>query len=351
MIAALLLVAALPARTVALTRAPGEAAIVRCPVGVTTRIVFPEPVVAAIAPEMQRALGVRWEAGNTSKVVLVRPAEHPAKARLAFTGKSFGRQAIRLQTVESGEASEVRLAVEAPPPNRSTPPPMSQRPAPEGRGHPVEPSTAHASQGGGEAPKAGPAHPSAGALPDAGTVAGGVAGQAPLAPEEAAKPQPVEPERVLEEGAGEERSPGDASGRASPPPSVAPAVSAAPEASIDLSELATLTPERLDRKEGLPGQRAMTLTHLLRGPRHVFAVFSLEGGAKTRVENVSWDKGEVRSYSQSPVGSDLRIVVQLPAEANSKTRVALKLAEGGTYRFRLRSGSFTSSVKEILVGR
>jgi hypothetical protein len=138
----------------------------------------------------------------------------------------------------------------------------------------------------------------------------------------------------------------------SPPPSpAAPAapVAAAPKPEVlDLPALLAATPVAIDRREGLPGHRSMRLVDALKGDKWVWLRFRLEGGAAARVESVSWEHGDVASFTQEPSGEDLRVVVQLPrAPITKKTRVTLKLAEGATYKFPLRPGTIPGLFRSL----
>lgn len=129
-----------------------------------------------------------------------------------------------------------------------------------------------------------------------------------------------------------------------PPPSPSPA----PAVVFDVSNLMRATPIPIGRREGLPGQPAMVLVDALRGESHLWLRFTLEGGAAARVRQATWDRGPLTTFTQEAVGRDLRVVVQLPrAEVTRRTRVALAMDSGATYRFALSSGTLADLWRKI----
>jgi hypothetical protein len=130
-----------------------------------------------------------------------------------------------------------------------------------------------------------------------------------------------------------------------PVPSATPA---APAVVFDVSNLMRATPVPIGRREGLPGQPVLVLVDALRGEAHLWLRFTLEGGAATRVRSVTWEAGTLTTFTQEPVGRDLRVVVQLPrATVTRKTRVSLAMDSGATYRFALSGGTLSDLWRKI----
>jgi hypothetical protein len=93
-------------------------------------------------------------------------------------------------------------------------------------------------------------------------------------------------------------------------------------------------------REGLPGQPAMILTDALQGEHSVWLRFRLEDGAASRVARVSWEGGEVESFTQEAQGKDLRVIVRVArAEVTRRAHVSLEVEQGATYTFALGSRS------------
>jgi hypothetical protein len=104
----------------------------------------------------------------------------------------------------------------------------------------------------------------------------------------------------------------------------------------------------IGRREGLPGQRAMTLVDALDGRDSIWLRFRLEDGASSRVSRVSWEHGEVTTFEQVADGQDRRVVVQLPrAQVTAKTRVSLEVAGGPTYRFPLTAPTLARLLRSL----
>ena len=129
------------------------------------------------------------------------------------------------------------------------------------------------------------------------------------------------------EGDGREIHLGERPPALAPPPATPPATSpiapaapivptepaASPVAStLDLEGLLRATPQEVDRREGLPGQRPMVLKDALHGEDWIWLRFLLEGGAGEQVDRVWWEQGDIKTYVQEVAGKDLRIVVQVP---------------------------------------
>jgi hypothetical protein len=114
------------------------------------------------------------------------------------------------------------------------------------------------------------------------------------------------------------------------------------------ADLLRVSPVRIQRREGLPGQDPMVLVDALHGDDWIWLRFRLEGGAASRVRSVSWEHGAVTRYIQEADGRDLRIVVQLPrSSVTRKTRVSLKLESGPAYRFALNPSTFPNVLRDL----
>ena len=140
---------------------------------------------------------------------------------------------------------------------------------------------------------------------------------------------------------------------ATPPP---PTPTPEPRATAEPVPTPTTAPSELlwakavviGRREGLPGQRPMILVDALNGRDSIWLRFRLEGGAGERVARVSWEHGEVTTFEEVADGKDRRVVVQLPrALVTSKTRVALEVAGGPTYRFPLTAPTLARLLRSL----
>ena len=117
---------------------------------------------------------------------------------------------------------------------------------------------------------------------------------------------------------------------------------------LDLEGLLLARPEHIGRREGLPGQPPLTLDDALKSDAWVWLRFTLPGGAASRLEEVSWENGVIRAYQTQPVKSDLRIVVQLPrARVTKRTRITVKVAPGGSYKFALSAPWLSTFVRGL----
>jgi hypothetical protein len=113
----------------------------------------------------------------------------------------------------------------------------------------------------------------------------------------------------------------------------------APEsAGLSLDGLLRAKPVNVGRHEGLPGQREMVLVDALHGEEWIWFRFRLEGGASLRIARVSWERGEIRSYVQEAAGGDLRVIVQVPRTAVTRSaHLVLEAENGPAYTFALGS--------------
>jgi hypothetical protein len=142
------------------------------------------------------------------------------------------------------------------------------------------------------------------------------------------------------------------------PPSATPAPVASPAAALasparnarglHLEELLRARPVAIGRREGLPGQREMTLVDALHGEEWIWFRFKLDAGASLRIARVWWEQGDIESYVQEPSGKDLRVVVEVPRAAVSRRgRLSLQVAGGPAYTFALGSRSLGRFLKEL----
>jgi hypothetical protein len=129
------------------------------------------------------------------------------------------------------------------------------------------------------------------------------------------------------------------------------ATAAAPPAAgtaLHLEGLLRARPVAVGRHEGLPGQREMVLVDALHGEEWIWFRFRLEGGASLRLARVSSERGEITTYVQEPAGADLRVVVQVPRAAVTRSsRLRLEVADGPTYAFALGSRSIGRFLKDL----
>jgi len=298
------LAASLEVRHVSVPAGTGGAAVrIECPVGQTTRIVFPDRLVSLTASAgAQEALGLVPLASRPLGILSVTPPAHPAQGRVRVSAPS-GSLTVVLQTVPKGRGSEIQLVRETPV-------------------APPEP-----------APAATPAHPE-------------------LVPEAAAAPG-----EHLEVGASQQPSaepepsvPPEADGeRVSPLSTLAVAPSPAPIGlASDAGELVRATPVRIGRREGRPGQREMVLDDALKGESFVWLRFTLKKGAKRQVTRVWWEDGTIESFEQEPSGEDLKLRVRLPrASVKGGSRLNVTVSGEGEYRFALKDSSFVSLLKGL----
>jgi hypothetical protein len=135
-----------------------------------------------------------------------------------------------------------------------------------------------------------------------------------------------------------------------PPATPAPAAAAAarPGGRLHLDELLRARPVAIGRREGLPGQREMTLVDALHGEEWIWFRFRIDGGAPLRIARVWWEQGDIETYVQEAAGKDLRVVVEVPRAAlNRRGRLSLQVADGPTYTFAMSSRSLGRFLKEL----
>ncbi len=306
-----------PSRAVTVDPASPAAVRVSCPIGVTTRIVFPWPSRVSVSAGGREALGIEVESLREGKIT-VTPADHPGEALVSIRGLNGEELTLKLYTTRGGVASEIRLTVRS--------------------------STAVASSG--EAvPRRQSAPPSR---------------PGPLSPESPASDRQSAPAASAPPSLAPAPSPPSS---AAPGPSPGPTLPASPEAallpdanpsvlpsrSLDIEELLTLRPEEIGRREGLPGELPVVLEDALKSPRNVWLRFRVEGGARRTLKKVEWERGQVKEVLASAEGRDLRVIVRLPrGEVTRRTRVTLELSDGVSYKFALSAPWFSSFVKGLL---
>ena len=318
-VSVLVLSAAVRTLTVQPDGHPGDAPVVRCPVGAATIIVPPE--VGAIAVSGGgREIGAKVKRGQ----LVVSPVRHPASAVVEFRGSSGLKLCIRLQAVASGEGSAVRLRVAT----------AETRPS----GASAEPTRSTSASRRLSAPAERPS-PAASAPPATAQRTAGT--QVSLPPSLAPSPAP--------NAAPPEASPGSIVS-ASPEAATSRGADAGilPSRTLDIEELLTLRPEEIGRREGLPGERPVILEDALKGPRNVWLRFRVEGGAHHSLKGVEWERGQVKEVLASPEGKDLRVIVRLPrSEVTRRTRVTIQLSDGASYKFALSAPWFSTFVKGL----
>lgn len=283
-------------RTVVAPRAPEAELRLRCPAGVVTRLVLPEPLRdVRLSAEARVALGVSIESSRPLAVLRLMPPSHPAQARLEFRGPERTLRLL-IETSARGPSGELRVVLAAPAADARVVP----RVEPTSAGTP-EPMQAVA---------AAPAEP----LPEPVSTATPTPTPAPT-------PTPVPTATPTQ-----------------PPPSVA----------FEMSDLMRAAPVPIGRREGLPGQLPLVLVDALKGERFVWLRFTLEGGAARRVEHASWQRGAIGAFTQEPVGKDLRIVVQLPrSEVDKRARLQIELDSGASYRVSLNASTLAGFLKTL----
>ena len=314
---------------------PGAAAdkLIRLevPAGQSTRVVFPEAALGIkYSPGAREHLGLRLASVHPQGVVVINPPRHPARGTMDFRSSTL-HLVLDVATVDHGVGSEVRLTMPAPPPRPApmptpTPPPAAADPVPG-----LQPSLeqVRTEPTGADAPLEPPA-------PD-------VKQESVAAAEEPGMPTS---EAVTEQPALEAPAP-------SPSPAHPMGLSPAPSP-IDLQAFMTAEASRIDRVEGLAGQRRCTLAYLYApkadADERIWLKFYLAGAGADRLEAVSSSWGDVGTFSAETVAKDLMVVVQAPArEAQSKhSWIELRFTRAGRYRFSsLTSPSVARSLKKL----
>jgi hypothetical protein len=356
---ALLFFTGLPVRTLSLgTSTPAKPVRIACPKGQTTRIVFPEPFLPGgvrVSRGATDAMGIVLETSRPSGVITIRPESLPSSGTVTLRGPSV-LVTLVLWTAAEGIGSEIRVIV--PGPSDSSHP--ASAPADRSRtataltasgDRSKSPSTLLAGRGGvattgnrgaSETPQSLPVAKPPSLVPASDTSHGvATADPGPTRSDDMAKIASIPSPR--------------AEGTSDPAPSVllrpiagevvhGPSVQEA----LDLEGLLLARPEHIGRREGLPGQPPLTLDDALKSDAWVWLRFTLPGGAASRLEEVSWENGLIRAYQTQPVKSDLRIVVQLPrARVTKRTRITVKVAPGGSYKFALSAPWLSTFVRGL----
>jgi hypothetical protein len=261
---------------------------VHCPAQETTRIVLPEALrqLKASAEDRKR-LALVVERTQPLGIVTVHPRAPGETARVEFRGPTRVVELL-IEPADAATPTPVRIA---------------QRAAAATPSQPPDPPTPTPT-------------PSATPTPEAT--------QAPTATPPSPTPTPTQQPRAAAEPA--------------PTPTAAPAP----------NDLVWAKAIVIGRREGLPGQRPMVLVDALTGRDSIWLRFRLEGGAASRVSRVSWEQGEVATFEEVADGKDRRIVVQLPrALVTPKTRVALEVEGGPTYRFPLSAPTLARLLRSL----
>jgi hypothetical protein len=257
-----------PAPRVLPVPSAGEAVRLPCPVGQTTRLVLPEPLLALRASAGAGALlGVRAEQDRPLGVVTLRPV-HPGRGTLEIRGPTV-LLTLAVEATAGGDASEIRWL-----------------------------------------PRAEPSPPTASPTPPA----------PPSADPPAPAPGPVATAEV-------------------PEPSR--------DRGIDPRTLAGLRLVTIGRREGLPGQRPLTLEDALASGDEAFLRFLLPKGRGRHVERVFLSSGDVPDVAEEPSGPDLRIVVGIPRRAlEGRARIRL-VVSGESYTFALQEPTLSAFLRGI----
>ena len=318
---------------------------VECPAEQTTRLVFPERLSRVTASAGAReAMGIAVESYRPFGVMTVRPARMARPARLEIAGPSM-RLVLELRAVAQGSGSEIRFSLAgasltAAPPIRS-------------RGTSASPEPAEATGvlraiTGATEPR--PEEAASTGSPNPFPAAHGVIGAAL----DAANPPAV---RVEAETSSVPGPPPDVSSlqpvAATDASTLLGGLPSAPAPPVggedpDLRDVLSSRPQRISRREGLPGQKQVVLVDALKGEAWVFLRFLVEDGAEERVAVAMLGDRALDIVVQAPEEKGLRVVVQVPsAEITRKSRVTLKLVSGAEYKFALTSGTLTAFLKGL----
>ena len=322
MIAALLFAAAaaVTVRTIEIPEGQPRAVRIMCPVGETTRVVLPERALGM--RKRGESLPVRLVAARPLAAIDADPPSVDASALVEFRGPT-GVLKLEFRATAKGVASEIHLVYRAAPP---APPP----PAPSSSASPV-PSPAPSNQ----------------SLHPARSVSA-VVEPAPSGP--GPSPSPAPPTEAKDVALLPSSSTNVRQEALTPLPSPAPIVNASgtAPAAFDLEALLLAQPQRIERREGLPGQPPVVLEDALRSDRWVWLRFRLQGGAHATIQKISWEHGEVGSFRAQPAGSDLRLVVQVPRALVTKhTRIDIRVLPGGDYTFPVSAPWLSTFIRDL----
>lgn len=311
---------------------------VECPVGESTRLVFPERLSRVTASAgAKTAMGITVESYRPQGVMTARPPSPGGPARLEIAGPTM-RLVLELRSVERGPAAEIRFVVPA-----AMLPAVGKGSVPAGAPVPGQDQGTPPTSPGAVDPQAAKESP-------------GPSANSPLeSPNSSAEAnrQFMTPTGA-HNGSGEAQP--DVTGReqasrdSNGPPANPAASSASPpdELDADLGDLLSAKPERIGRREGLPGQKPVVLVDALKGEAWLYLRFLVENGSDERVASITIGEQALDVLVEAPQDKALRIVVRVPPSAiTRKTRVTLKLVSGAEYRFGLSSGTLTAFLKGL----
>jgi len=294
---------------------------IEVPAGQSTRVVLPEAAVGVkYSPGAREHLGLRLVAVRPLGIVCFLPPRHPSKGTIAFRGTSL-HVVFAVETVERGQGSEIHLtlAPDGPAPAREKiPKAWEPEPAKDSASRPGPPEAAQATdvrEGGASLSVIDP-------VSEAG-------------------------------GSGEPPAPAEALPSAMPLVSEAAPLGRSP--SMDLSAFLAAEAKRIDRSEGLAGQRRCTLAYLYvpkaQADTRLWLKFFLSKGGLDHLDAVEASWGEVGEVVANPVDKDLMVLLQVtsPEIHQKRAWVELRFARAGRYRFTsITSPSVESSFKSLL---
>jgi hypothetical protein len=315
-----------------------------CPVKQTTRIVLPGAIkrMKARDQEFAKLFGLTAMTRPVG-VIKVTPIQHPAEGEL-YLEVGTRTLILVLRTVPDGVSSEVRLAF----PEQEAPKTGAVASVGSNAGEKVSNGKADGAPHVALTPAPGPMHgggtrTSEPTLSSSSSPAPRQPGEREVAPKPSPPvavpptPSPV-PKATPSPTAPPSASPSPPPEGQKPVPLATPAAEPASKAEGWQMRLAQAVVNGapsvpIGRKAGLPGQKAMVLEDVLKGDQYLWCRFTLKGGSKAHVERVSTEWGDLENYSVTPVGQDLKIVVELPRVKTTKKTAITIVAEGPPYKF------------------
>ena len=280
---------------------PGETVPITCSVGRQTHLRLPEPGSFQITPLGKERLGLKVESLREGHLS-VTPPSHPHRVQLSFRGRR-GQLTLDISTTEQAAPTDIRF-------RWATPPAAVPSAAPVATPTPVP------------------------VTPMPGTAA-------PTAPPPVSTSTPVPPRPSAAPTATPEPT-----AKATEPPK-----SNAPDAGgrLDYTGIETAELIEVGRKEGQPGQDVCELVDALRSDRLVWFRFRLANGAAQQLQRVTHKDADVREFTATASGKDLRIVVQVPRNAvNKHSQLTLRFSNGSTYKFSLQTSTVINKFKKWL---